>query len=108
MRQKHADNAGSLFNVWVVQKTLDGGTRFCLAKVQVSLVDVTLGENSNDLGWFRYPRLNLYVVENFIWIGSSPYWAIAIPSIFFLSPDSHQDMLKIKLLLEQIKNKILR
>ena len=41
-----------------------------MAKAQMSSVDATMGENSNDLERFRYPWIDLYLAENFIWIGS--------------------------------------
>lgn len=33
-------------------------------------VDAPLGESRDDLERFRYPWVDLYLAENFIWIGS--------------------------------------
>lgn len=41
-----------------------------MAKAQMSSVGAAMGENSNDLERFRYPWVDLYLAENFIWIGS--------------------------------------
>jgi hypothetical protein len=41
-----------------------------MAKTQVSLVDAPMGENSDDLERICYPWIDLYLAENFIWIGS--------------------------------------
>lgn len=41
-----------------------------MAKTEVSSVDVAMGENSYDLDRFCYPWVDLYLAQNFIWIGS--------------------------------------
>jgi len=41
-----------------------------MAKAQMSSIDASMGENSDGLERFRYPWLDLYLAENFIWIGS--------------------------------------
>lgn len=53
------------------RKPLDGKTCFCMAKAQMSATDAARGENSVNLRRFCYPRVGLYLAENFIWIGST-------------------------------------
>jgi hypothetical protein len=46
-----------------------------MAEAQMSSTDAPMGENSGDLERFRYAWIDLHVVANFIWIGSSKNFA---------------------------------
>jgi hypothetical protein len=41
-----------------------------MAEAKMLSIVVAMGENSDDLDWLCYPWADLYVAEDFIWIGS--------------------------------------